>query len=267
MNRISPSALGNFETCSYMGHYLHGGYGEDNGKPSSDTKYTACGTCFHNLMDLHNNNLIQGLEWTLDGLHDILEKEFQKIDISLFDDEDDREAFRVSLHEQLDWISEKGVFIDKPFSSEQTIILDGIIDGIDLPFKGIIDRVDFTPDGIIVSDWKTGRTYTKKELSDNMQAVIYCLLIYKTYGQLPKEFNFYFSKFKKVKTIKPTEEFMRKGIERVNKAIEISKKPPETNPKSTWWCKHFCDCYKDGECPMYKKKLPKTPSWDNIGKY
>ena len=55
MNRISPSALGNFEICSYLGHYLHGSYGSDNGKPSSGTKNTACGTCFHNLMDLHNN--------------------------------------------------------------------------------------------------------------------------------------------------------------------------------------------------------------------
>ena len=265
MNRISPSTLGNFETCSYLGHYLHGSYGEDSKHSSSDTKYTACGTCLHHIMDVHNSNLIQEKEDTLEGLHNLLEQEFQKIDIALFDDEEDREKFRLSLHEQLDWLSDKGVFLDKPFSSEQTIILDGIIDGIDLPFKGIIDRIDFTPDGIIISDWKSGRVYTKKELKDNMQACIYCLLIYKTYGQLPKEFNFYFSKFKKVKTIKPTEEFLRAGIERINKAIEITKKPPEMNPKSVWWCKHFCQAYKDGQCPRYKhQKISK--GWDNIGK-
>ena len=126
MKRISPSVLSSYEKCSFMGYYLYGSYGEESNKTSSGTKYTEVGTCFHKIMDIHNNDLIQEKDWTLDGLHNLLEKEFQKIDTKLFEDDNDRENFRESVHSQLTWISEKGVFIDKPFSSEQTIILDGI---------------------------------------------------------------------------------------------------------------------------------------------
>lgn len=264
---LRQSALNTFELCMYKGLKEWGDVGQTGLQDEQDltNKYATIGIIFHEVMELWGNEKIQGTSVTLPVLHNIIDEKLNDVDVSLFTDKEEIEKYRESLHEQLDWAYEKASleFIT-PIGVEVSFKQD-VLPGT-LPVTGTIDLVtgDLDKKEVSLCDWKTGKTYTKKELESNIQATLYSLAFYKMFGFLPEQFIFYFSKTKKVKIIKITPDFIKKGTERILATwYKITEGDFVPNCTNRYFCKNFCTIYK--ECPKYKKSITGT-SWDNIGK-
>lgn len=263
--------LNNYEKCAFMGKYLWDecgtgrGYAEDN---ETKSKYTEVGIVFHEVMEEYQKQHKQGNKMSLDELHMLIDSKLDKVEDELFEDLDEKENYRISLHEQMNWLytEQNDIFETVPFGIEQDFNIDLEIDGIKLPFVGCIDRVDLVEGKTIhLKDWKTGRVYTKKELASNMQACVYSLAIYKIYGVLPEEFSFYFTKFHKVKTIKITPLFIETALKRIKANYDIMMaEVQQPNDKNKFFCKHFCEVYKQKGCPNFRYAKKQNNGWDNV---
>ena len=198
--------------------------------------------------------MLSGINPTELQLHDLLDTKFNLIPTELFDDENDKEDYYNSAHEQVAWLYEH--FKErKPLFTEYQFTIDDLFSGIDLPFNGTIDRVE----GSIINkeieliDYKTGKIYTKRNIFEsNIQACIYCKAWYKLFGFYPKYFTFYFSRYKKIRQIPITKEFIERGEERIKSIyyhmVNGEFEPP--NKPNKFFCNHFCTVKKD--CPKFK---------------
>ena len=137
------------------------------------------------------------------------------------------------------------------------------IDGVPLHFKGFIDRIDGSIEEkeVVLADYKTGSStkYTKRELSDNIQATVYSLWFKEKYGFYPKRFVFIFTKERKTKEIEIDHAFIERGlarIKRITNAIEQGIFIPEAKG-GKYFCKNFCNYF--DECPKYIKS---NDGWD-----
>jgi DNA helicase II / ATP-dependent DNA helicase PcrA len=85
---------------------------------------------------------------------------------------------------------------NRPVAVEKKFALE--IGGV--PFNGLIDRVEKTPDGQYeIIDFKTGRAYkTSKSLREDPQVNIYALAVEKLYGKLPARASLFYLKEDKV---------------------------------------------------------------------
>lgn len=266
MKTIRQSSLNAFELCMFKGYNEYGDIGQ-TGKADEEeltNKYARVGIVFHEVMEYWGINKMKGKSVNLNSLHELLDTKLDNEDKSLFDDEIEIEKYRTSLHEQLDWTYEKCLCETvSPLGVEVTFALDDLLPDF-LPVTGTIDRIDGNMDSkeVRLGDYKTGKVYTKKELSSNIQATLYSLAFYKMFGFLPKAFDFYFTKHKKVKTIQITPEFLKNGTERIL-SIWYKIKQGEFKPtcENKYFCKNFCNSY--SECPKFKK-IKTNSSWDKI---
>jgi DNA helicase-2/ATP-dependent DNA helicase PcrA len=100
-----------------------------------------------------------------------------------------RENARDMVRTYLRWLEanpNRPVAVEKKFSLE--------IGGV--PFNGLIDRVEKTPEGEYeIVDFKTGRAYkTAKTLREDPQVNIYALAVEKLYGKLPARASLFYLK-------------------------------------------------------------------------
>lgn len=266
MLTVRQSSLNCFEKCMYKGYNEFGDVGSIGKADEQEltNKYARIGIIFHETMEIWGNNKMEGKSVNLETLHKILNDKLDCEDKSLFENEEEIENYRVSLHEQLDWTYEKCLCDTvTPLGVEVTFSLDNLLPDF-ITCTGTIDRIDgdMTTKEIRLGDYKTGKVYTKKELSNNIQATLYSLAFYKMFGFLPKAFDFYFTKHKKVKTVMITPEFLKNGTERILDIwYKILQKDFRPTCENKYFCKNFCDSYK--ECPKYSK-VKLNNNWDNI---
>lgn len=141
-------------------------------------------------------------------------------------------AFRYN-YETLE--TEQDIFINKEFKEVEP-------DSKDAFLRGIVDLILFSDEGIIVLDWKTGRSEP-----DLLQLYIYAILVEAKYGKLPKEVGFIKLRDKEIKTIPIT----KKAIEQVKKyllkVIEVIENDEEFKPKVGKQCSY---CKVIHSCPL-----------------
>lgn len=266
MLTVRQSSLNTFEKCMWKGFVEYGNIGQ-TGKSDEEeltNKYARVGIVFHEVMEHWGLNKMEGKSVKLTELHELLDSKLNNEDKTLFKNDEEIETFRNSLHEQLDWCYEKCICDTvSPLGVEVTFSLDNLLPGF-LTTTGTIDRIDGNMKNkeIRLGDYKTGKVYTKKELSNNIQATLYSLAFYKMFGFLPKAFDFYFTKHKKVKTIQITPEFLKRGTERILDIwFKIEQGEFKPTCKNKYFCKNFCDSIK--ECPKFNI-AKQNNSWDNI---
>lgn len=262
---LRQSILGDYEQCPRICLKNWGNYGElgecEANREEYSNKYTSTGIALHEAMEWQGIELKKGIKHTRLELHDVFDVQFAKIPVTVFEDEEDKEKFYNSGHEQIDWLYDNFKEFT-PILTEYNFNIDELFPGSP-KFSGTVDRVDgniYTQD-VHLGDYKSGKVYTKKELASNMQAVIYVLAWKKMYGFLPKTFTFYFSKFAKIKEIQITEEFLEAGLERIKSNwlhIMNGDFDPPTRPNK-FFCEHFCKHKED--CPRHAK----PSGWEGIG--
>lgn len=258
--------IGDYERCPFLCKTNWGTIGELGkvDKDGSDTnKYAWFGIIFHEVMEIHALAKMEDRLIPLEELHKILDEKVDTTDMSLIKDVEELEEWRESLHKQLDWGFEEATLEHtKVIGSEVTFALDDLFPDC-LPFTGTMDRIvgNLETKQVAIEDWKTGKVYTKKELSSNVQATVYSLAFYKMFGFLPEEFRFYFTKHKKVKVVKITPEFIRRGSERILDVLyKMSNNEWNPNTSNKYFCKNFCSISK--ECVTQRKVEKK--GWEMV---
>lgn len=267
MKQLRQSQLKDYEICDFLGYTNWGEIGSTGlcDEQEFTNKYAQTGIKFHEVCEYWGINKMNGVNIPISDLHILLDEKIDSIDETLFSDKEDLEKYRLSLHQQLDWMYDNALFEHiTPIGVEVTFKDIELFEGV-IPFTGTIDRISGSLEQkrIRLEDYKTGKTYTKKELSNNLQVTIYSLAFRKMFGFLPEEFVFYFSKTKKTKVVKVTPDFLKQGVERLL-SIYLKIQNGEKTPNCTnrYFCRNFCNLF--NQCPKYaKRKLGK--SWDNVG--
>lgn len=268
MLTMRQSAINTYEKCMYKGLIEWGDIGSTGRADEEEltNKYARVGIIFHEVMEYWGKNKLKDIDVPVDDLHKMLDTKLDEEDKDLFESEAEIEKYRVSLHEQLEWTKDACKLSEiRPLGVEVTFNIDDIFTDF-IKCTGTIDRIDgnMKEKRIRLGDYKTGKVYTKKELTNNIQATLYSLAFYKQFGFMPEAFDFYFTKFKKVKTIMITPEFIKEGTLRIMDIwYKIKLKQFEPNCSSVYFCKNFCDIYKRKECPKFKKTAHNN-AWDNI---
>lgn len=269
MLKIRQSALNSYEKCPFLCYKDWGAWGvysprEDN-EDVSTNKYALCGIAFHEVMETWGKRKIADEclpdNMELYHLHNKLEAEINAIDMKYFEDEDDREKFRQSLHEQLDWVFENWL-INKPLMVEHTFDVSNVFE--DFPdVTGTVDRIDgnLQTQDVELFDYKTGKLSTKKNLKDNIQAGLYSRAFQKEFGFLPKSFTFIYTKHKRTQEIMITKDFLDASEERIRRIVDNIKNNKFNPPRkmNRFFCNNFC---------AYKKECPKHVSpkgWEGVG--
>jgi CRISPR/Cas system-associated exonuclease Cas4 (RecB family) len=223
-------------------------------------KYAMTGIALHKTMEYWGLEKMRGVSLDRINLHDSLDEYFNEIPFDMFEDENDREEYNNSLHEQIDWLYEHYTG-NTPVAVELSFNLDNLIPGLPT-CSGTIDRIDgdLSRQDVDIIDYKSGRVYTKNDCTDNMQAAMYSMAFKQMYGFYPKKFIFLFSKHKKTREIIVTPDFIENGLVRIRTnwyhIVNGDFNPP---PKpSKYFCTHFCPHQKT--CPRFKVK----GGWQNV---
>lgn len=92
--------------------------------------------------------------------------------------------------------------------------LNGQIDGVQI--KGFIDRWSESPSGLVISDYKTGKSPNPRYAGDKfMQLLIYALVLSNDIDKPVDELQLIYLKDNKMMKMKPTIEHLTKTVERV----------------------------------------------------
>lgn len=245
MMEIRQTALNVYETCPHMFKEQFGEMGDgfeyqNDSLPSN--KYAMSGIALHETMEHWGQQKIYGINLRERELQVMLDQKMNSIPREMWDNDIDKRYFMESLKEQLSWTYDQ-VKEYRPIAVEENFSGVELMPGMP-PFTGTIDLTigNLEKHDVDLCDYKTGKVHTRLELKSNMQATIYCLYFLKKYGFLPKHFTFYFSKYKKIKTIEINQEFMERGMERiVSNWMHILNRDfnPPIKPNK-WFCQHSC---------------------------
>lgn len=94
--------------------------------------------------------------------------------------------------------------------------LNGQIDGVQI--KGFIDRWSESSSGLVISDYKTGKSPSPRYAGDKfMQLLIYALVLSNDIDKPVDELQLIYLKDNKIMTMKPTKEHLTTTVERVRK--------------------------------------------------
>lgn len=253
MKRFSVSCINTYETCGYKCLRQYNKIGEDKLEDDKNF-YGEFGALLHDLFDKHYKENL-----TKDKMVDMFYSALNDLECEFPDGK--KEDYINSALEQIDYFYDK-YSIMIPIATEEEFE-DFYIDGISLPWKGFIDRIDGNDKekSVVISDYKTGRSskFTKRELNDNVQATVYSLYYKQKYGFYPERFVFIFTKERKTKEIIINEAFIERGLARIKRSIRNMEQGiflPESKG-GKFFCKNFCKFY--NECPKYIKS---NDGWD-----
>lgn len=154
--------------------------------------------------------------------------------------------------------------VGMPFITEENIVFS--VDD-DLPQISItMDRVDKDENGYLhMYDYKCGKTFVGKKLSEDLQVPLYCYAMFKKYGQYPKSFTFLFvsegneRRYELVDEVNPTycckvrnKEYVINVETRLQEAKDILKAIKKEQFKGMcsnfWYCSNMCYYKKAGKC-------------------
>jgi len=119
--------------------------------------------------------------------------------------------------------------------------------------KGVIDRIEETPDGeIVVIDFKTGSkpgNLSKNTIREDIQMNLYSLAIREVYGKLPLKASLYYLRHNKIYDYGPTIEsigtFEARVVNLIN-AVCAEEFSPTPDYQTCKWC-DYKDLCKEGE--------------------
>jgi len=112
----------------------------------------------------------------------------------------------------------------------------------ELDFQGIIDRVEETPDGYDIIDYKTGKPSTLKKYI--MELALYKILFERTTGEKVHQVGVYFSKNNKLRLTAIEEEDEKDALEAmddIRKSIDMGYFPKKVSYLCKW-CDHVNIC-------------------------
>ena len=202
MKRFSVSCINTYETCGYKCLRQYNKIGEDKLEDDKNF-YGEFGALLHDLFDKHYKENL-----TKDKMVDMFYSALNDLECEFPDGK--KEDYINSALEQIDYFYDK-YSIMIPIATEEEFE-DFYRDGISLPWKGFIDRIDGNDKekSVVISDYKTGRSskFTKRDLNDNVQATVYSLYYKQKYGFYPERFVFIFTKERKTKEIIINEAFI-----------------------------------------------------------
>lgn len=255
MKRFSVSCIGTYETCGYKCLRQYNKLGEDKLEDDKNF-YGEYGALLHDLFDKFYK-LPEYMEKST--MIDLFYSAISDLECEFPDGK--KGEYIESALEQIDYFYERYADMT-PIATEEEFE-DFYIEGVALPWKGFIDRIDgnIKEGSVVISDYKTGRSskFTKRELSDNIQATVYALYFKEKYGFYPEKFVFIFTKERKTKEIAIDEEFIKRGLERIRRNINLITSGifvPEAKG-GKHFCKNFCKYF--AECPKYIKS---NDGWD-----
>lgn len=267
---IRQSMISDYEVCPYMCMKIWGKFGEpDPPFRESDeltNKYAMCGTALHTVMDEWAKAVKGTAKYPLEHAQERLVELITAIPDEVFEEDTTdgltKDDWFEKMRDQLEWIWD--IYTTAPpLFSELNFHIENLIPGLP-PIEGTMDRIDgnLRTQDINLYDYKTGKQYTKKELSRNVQATLYSLAFEYMFGFRPKNFIFIFSKTKREKVIPITQEFIDRGLERIKgvwyKVLQEDFTIP--NKPNKFYCQNFCPVY-DG-CPKWSKASPE--GWEGV---
>lgn len=233
-------------------------------------KYSVVGSMLHALFDKYSQ--IRPLDGDVDAeMVTEYSKEFDKININLFDSEEDfwstkathldtiRNWFRDEQNKPIPLFTEQQLFVElHPALPKIRVTLDRI--------NGVMNN----PNEWEVEDYKTGKVYSSDKLTNNMQFPIYAMALRHLYGSSPKVMRFIFPQHTDANGNVKTREFERvtddvyvcsvkRGgtysislTERLQQMVniysEIKRGDFKFNVSDDHFCSNFCPLGKTGQC-------------------
>ena len=232
---ISASALNLFLTCP-TSYYLKYVLGLD--QDPTDLTYAQYGTLVHNI----NENMANGKYLFVD---EALEEYMEGFASTGVDEKNYYESGLEGIKNVWEFFEDwKIKVVDAEPQCEAKPIPK---------FFGFIDLVYRNDNGdLVVRDYKTSKPYTDKQMEHQSQPYVYAEMCLAKYGELPKYFEFYFTRYNEKKTIVIDEEFMDFWHIRMK---GIWKQIENTVLKANWspfFCEHFCSGRSN--CPLFQSK-------------
>jgi DNA helicase-2/ATP-dependent DNA helicase PcrA len=177
---LSYTDINSFDNCPlqfYFGKILR--------TPSPATPGMMFGSAVHNVLEEAGKAIIAGEEITLETLVTNFEERWKRIRLS---DPDRKERLRQRAPELFgNFMAGQAVLNGKPKEVEKRFEFKAA----DIKITGKIDRIDITPDGYEIMDYKTGKLDERKLKSD-FQLPIYSLACKELYGEFPSRVTYLF---------------------------------------------------------------------------
>jgi len=183
---VSYTAIESFQTCPlqfYFGKVLR--------VPTAPNPNAMLGSVIHSVLQEAGQKLIESSELKIDDLTASFEKQWAGVSLP---DPDRKERLRSRGRELLERFMRmqeartgRPVEIEKGFS----IPLNDISDQPGPKITGRIDRIDSTPEGLEVIDYKTGKK-SSADLKNDLQLPIYAMACQNLFRQLPARVRYMF---------------------------------------------------------------------------
>ena len=183
---ISYSSIESFQTCPlqfYFGKVLR--------VPTAPNPNAMLGSVIHSVLQEAGQRLMESSELKIDDLTGSFEKQWAGVGLP---DPDRKERLRSRGRELLERFMRmqeahrgKPVELEKVFS----IPLNEPLDQPGPKITGRIDRIDSTPDGLEIIDYKTGKR-SSADLKGDLQLPIYAMACRSLFGQLPARVRYMF---------------------------------------------------------------------------
>jgi len=258
---LSPSSISTFEQCPLKYKYTR-----IDKLPEPPTEATLMGNFVHEVLEnfyalppdsrtIHEVKQISASVWAesgwLERVEPIIANSVQvKSGKSTLDKEIN--AFRWKS-----WFCIENIFtVENPLFVEPAGIeteLNGHIEGV--PIKGFIDRWSRSDSGLVISDYKTGKSPSPRFAGDKFVQLLIYALVLSGFEEAPvDELQLIYLKDNKVMTLKPNAQHLTETIGRVTAAWEGVVKRCETGEwepiphRLCDWCN-----FKNTICPQWSK--------------
>lgn len=113
-----------------------------------------------------------------------------------------------------------------------------------VPLTGLIDKLERDEKGLIVTDYKTSKPYSKNQIMKKNQLPIYGMACYLVYGELPYKYRYDFVRFGKVVEVEiPTERLteVKNAIKfKYMQMLAYQRQGQFPAQYSDFYCRNFC---------------------------
>jgi putative RecB family exonuclease len=259
---LSPSSISTFEQCPLKYKYTR-----IDKMPEPPTEATLMGNFVHEVMEgfyalppedrtISSVKEISSYVWTESGWRERVEPIlFNSAQVKSGKSTLDKE---INNFRWKSWFCIENIFsIENPLEVAPAGIeteLNGQIDGVQI--KGFIDRWSKSSSGLVISDYKTGKSPAPRFAGDKfMQLLIYALVLSNDENLPVDELQLLYLKDNRVMTLKPTQEHLTQTVERIRKVWDgvverCSSGEWETIPHRLCdWCN-----FKNTICPQWNGK-------------
>jgi len=184
---LSYTDIDSFQTCPlqfYFGKVLR--------IPTPPNSNAMLGSVMHSVLQEAGQTLRKSQGLKIDDLVASFEKQWAGVTLP---DPDRKERLRSRGRELLErFVRMQEARSGKPIELERKFEFPLVDTGENnaIRIKGRIDRVDSTPEGLEVIDYKTGKQKSPSELKSDLQLPIYALACKELFGQLPSRVTYMF---------------------------------------------------------------------------